>query len=29
METYATMRGRGWATREALDDAGERSNLVR
>jgi Nickel responsive protein SCO4226-like len=29
MRTYAIMRRRGWATRDELDEAGERSNRVR
>jgi Protein of unknown function (DUF4242) len=29
MQTYAIMRRRGWATRQELDEAGERSNRVR
>jgi hypothetical protein len=29
MQTYAIMRRRGWTTRQALDEAGERSNRVR
>jgi hypothetical protein len=29
MQTYAIMRRRGWAARQALDEAGERSNHVR
>jgi hypothetical protein len=29
MQLYAIMRRRGWASREALDDAGERSNHAR
>ena len=29
MQTYAIMRRRGWATRDELDEAGERSNRVR
>jgi Protein of unknown function (DUF4242) len=29
VQTYAIMRRRGWDNRDELDDAGERSNLVR
>jgi Nickel responsive protein SCO4226-like len=29
MRTYAIMRRGGWATRQELDEAGERSNRVR
>jgi uncharacterized protein DUF4242 len=29
VQTFAIMRRRGWGTRASLDDAGDRSNLVR
>ena len=29
MQTFAIMRRRGWTTRDELDQAGDRSNLVR
>ena len=29
MQTYAIMRRHGWSEREELDEAGDRSNLVR